>query len=223
MLEFVSTQLSSGKRPHELILLKILIDKKAINIDEFEKELEDKFNIENDILTIEKSIDILKGGFIAGSDKKKYSNCIFVELDSNVVKNTEEFNAALQNKEFVRLLNDVIDYSLQVYEDNYSNRYNETNLSLYKKYSRKDVCRLLNWDGDESSVVYGYKIKHGTCPIFVTYNKSDDINGSTKYEDEFINKSTFSWMTKNNRTFESKDVKEILSYKENSLGIHLFV
>lgn len=223
MLEFVSTQLSSGKRPHELILLKMIMDRQTINIDEFEKELEDKFNIKNDSLTIEKSINMLKGGFIAGSDKKKYSDCIFIELDSNAVKNTKEFNNALQNKEFVRLLNDVIEYSLQVYEDNYANRYNETNLSLYKKYSRKDVCRLLNWDGDESSVVYGYKIKHGTCPIFVTYHKSDDINGSTKYEDEFIDKNTFSWMTKNNRTFESKDVKEILSYQENGLAIHLFV
>lgn len=223
MLEFVSTQLSSGKRPHELHLLKMIIDKITINIDEFEKDLEDKFNIKNDSLTIEKSIDILKGGFISGSDKKKYSNCIFIESDSNVLKNTCEFNAALQNKEFVRLLNDVINYSLKIYEDNYSNRYNETNLSLYKKYSRKDVCRLLNWDSDESSVVYGYKIKHGTCPVFVTYHKSDDINGSTKYEDKFIDKNTFSWMTKNNRTFESKDVKEILSYKENGLDIHLFV
>ncbi len=223
MLEFVSTQLSSGKRPHELILLKMIMDKQTINIDEFEKELENKFNIKNDNLTIEKSINMLKGGFIAGSDKKKYSDCIFIELDSNAVKKTKEFNDALQNKEFARLLNDVIEYSLQVYEDNYANRYNETNLSLYKKYSRKDVCRLLNWNGDESSVVYGYKIKHGTCPIFVTYHKSDDINGSTNYEDEFIDKNTFSWMTKNNRTFESKDVKEILSYKESGLDIHLFV
>lgn len=223
MLEFVCTQFSSGKRPHELVLLKMIICKQSININEFENELKIKFNITNDNLSIRKSIDILKGGFIAGSDKKKYSDYQFVNSDSNIIKITTNFSDALQSGEFTRLLNDVIVYSLQVYKDSYSNRYNGTNLSLYKKYSRKDACRLLNWDGDESSVVYGYKIKHGTCPIFVTYHKSDDINGSTKYEDQFINKNTFSWMTKNNRTFESTDVKEILSYKENGLNIHLFV
>ena len=223
ILEFVSTQLSSGKRPHELILLKSIIENKSTTVEELEKSLENKYDIKNDIVSINKSIDILMGGFISGSDKKKYGDVVLVSLDSEHIKTTELFERAIQNQEMLTLLNDVIEYALNVYEENYSYRYNGTNLSLYKKYSRKDVCRLLNWDSDESSVVYGYKIKHGSCPIFVTYNKSSDISGSTKYEDKFINKNTFSWLTKNNRTFESKDVKEILEYKTNGLNIHLFV
>ena len=223
LLEFVCTQLSSGKRPHELILLKMIMDKYLVNKDDFKTELEVEFNIKNDDISIEKSINILKGGFLAGTDKKKYSNYPFITLDSNNIKITDDFKAAIENKEFTRLLTDVLNYSLQVYKDNYMKRYNNTNLSLYKKYSRKDACRLLNWDNDESSVVYGYKIKHGTCPIFVTYHKSEDINGSTKYEDQFLGKNIFSWMTKNNRTFESTDVQQILKYKEDNLDIHLFV
>ena len=57
-------------------------------------------------------------------------------------------------------------------------------LSLYQKYSRKDICRLLNWEKDESSTVYGYKIKYDTCPIFVTYHKKEDIAKSTMYDDK---------------------------------------
>lgn len=223
MLEFVSTQLSSGKRPHELIILRHIIDNNSISVAEIEYILKNSYNIENDSITINKSIDILQGGFIAGSDKKKYGEFIFVELNANKITKSKNLEESLKNNEFYRLINDVINYALEVYVDNYKNRYDNTNLSLYQKYSRKDVCRLLNWDSDESSVVYGYKIKHGTCPIFVTYNKSQHISGSTKYEDQFIDRSTFSWMTKNNRTFESKDVKEILNYKDNRLDIHLFV
>ncbi len=35
------------------------------------------------------------------------------------------------------------------------------------------LCRLLNWDKDESSTLYGYKYKYGTCPIFITFHKDD--------------------------------------------------
>ena len=55
---------------------------------------------------------------------------------------------------------------------------------------------MLNWEKDESSTVYGYKIKYDTCPIFVTYHKKEDIAKSTMYEDAFVNNQIFSWMTR---------------------------
>ena len=94
------------------------------------------------------------------------------------------------------------------------------NLSLYKKYSRKDVCRLLNWPHDDSSTLYGYRIKHGTCPIFVTYDKDENISSSTKYKDEFISRDTFSWMTRSRVTLQSKEAQSIIN---DNLDIHLFV
>ena len=59
-------------------------------------------------------------------------------------------------------------------------------LTLYEKYTRKDACRLLNWKNDESSTIYGYKTKHQTCPIFVTYHKKDEVESSVNYGDEFL-------------------------------------
>ena len=53
-------------------------------------------------------------------------------------------------------------------------------LTLYEKYTRKDACRLLNWKNDESSTIYGYKTKHHTCPIFVTYHKNDEVESSVR-------------------------------------------
>lgn len=223
MLEFVSTQLASGKRPHELLILKNLIQNEFIDINDIRYQLEQNYSIYEDDRSIELSVELLSGGFLAGSDKVKYESCIFAERKRNMLNRCLAYSRGLNNSEFLKLLEDLIDYGLRAYETNYTNRYGNTNLSLYKKYSRKEVCRLLNWDNDESSTVYGYRIKHGTCPIFVTYNKSNDISGSTKYADHFIDKNTFSWMTKNNRTKESKDVKDILGYKENGLDIHLFI
>ena len=69
--------------------------------------------------------------------------------------------------------------------------------------------------------MYGYRIKHGTCPIFVTYDKNEDISESTKYKDEFISKESFSWMTRSKVKLESKEAQAII--KDKDLKIHMFV
>lgn len=33
----------------------------------------------------------------------------------------------------------------------------------------------------DSSTIYGYRTKHGTCPIFVTYHKKDAVDSSVDY------------------------------------------
>ena len=136
---------------------------------------------------------------------------------------TNEFNKSLKNKEFLKQLNDLINLGLKQYLNNYNNPTDGINLKLYEKYSRLDVCRLLNWPNDDSSTLYGYRIKHGACPIFVTYHKEDDISSSTKYEDEFIDKENFSWMTRSNIRLDSKEQVKINNYKESGLKLHLFI
>ena len=69
--------------------------------------------------------------------------------------------------------------------------------------------------------MYGYRIKHGTCPIFVTYDKNEDISESTKYKDEFISKEAFSWMTRSKVKLESNEAQAIIHDKD--LKIHMFV
>lgn len=113
----------------------------------------------------------------------------------------------LRNVRFREELENLVKYGMMRYKDMYSN-HDENNLVLYGKYSRKDVCRLMNWDRDESSTMYGYRIKHNTCPIFVTYEKKDDISESTKYEDQFINQQTFSWMTRNGVAIDAVKVRK---------------
>ena len=128
----------------------------------------------------------------------------------------------MNQAEFKMELSNLIQYGLKKWQNEYKN-HDEDNLVLYKKYSRKDVCRLLNWEKDESSTMYGYRNKYNTCPIFVTYEKKEDISSSTKYDDQFINPQLFSWMTRSNVTLESKESQSIINHKENGLKIYLFV
>ena len=96
----------------------------------------------------------------------------------------------------------------------------------YEKYSRADVIRILGWDKlPVLQNVGGYKISDDTtnCPIFITYHKKDTITDTTKYEDKFLSPQLFSWMSKSNRTLESKDVKTITGQKKNNIRLPLFV
>lgn len=95
--------------------------------------------------------------------------------------------------------------------------------TLYQKYTRKDACRLLNWEKNEQSTIYGYKPKHGTCPIFITYHKHEAVDSSVAYGDEFLSRDILKWYTRSNRKLQSEEVQQIIKAKERNIDIHIFV
>lgn len=134
-----------------------------------------------------------------------------------------EYRQSILEGEIHKYLDDMIRYNVARFRADYESSEFRDGFILYEKYSRKDVCRILNWEKNEDSTMYGYRIKYNTCPVFVTYHKNDDISESTKYEDEFINPYCFSWMTRSNVRLESKEVIAIDHYEESGLRIPLFV
>lgn len=156
---------------------------------------------------------ILEQAEYYGCDGERVKGLVFCSRNEEAKALSEEFK-----KELDRL----IEYGLLRYKDIYA-RHDDNNMVLYEKYSRKDVCRLMNWDKDESSTMYGYRIKHNTCPIFVTYEKKEDISDSTKYEDTFIDNRFFSWMTRNGVSLDSRESVDIINYKKTGLKICLFI
>lgn len=225
VLEFVSSLLVNGKRPHELIILKKLMEQDDIKLDILKNEIEriaGDYN-EHDFRS---SVNVLNKSFInTQTEKAKYENIDFFDdeiASRNQFKRAASFYFKLNKSNFYKELKNLIEYGLRKYSDCYS-EHDEDNLVLYEKYSRKDVCRLLNWEKDDSSTIYGYRIKYNTCPIFVTYEKKDDIASSTKYEDQFINNQIFSWMTRSKVSLDSSETQEIINYKENGLKIYLFI
>ena len=224
ILAFVSALIIDGKRPHELLMLKMMLEGTNIEENTFAEQLSnigEKFKKTD----YDSAIRIINLDFVTGSDATKFSDIELVsslELKSGMLKRSLAFVEKLRNVRFREELENLVKYGMMRYKDMYSN-HDENNLVLYGKYSRKDVCRLMNWDRDESSTMYGYRIKHGTCPIFVTYEKKDDISESTKYEDQFINQQTFSWMTRNGVAIDSRESQEIINSEESGLKIVLFI
>ena len=225
MLEFVSLLLANGKRPHELLILQMILENDEINELEFQKKME-RMQETYRACDYISALSVLKKEFInTQTEQKKYMDFEF--LDSNSISDrsavrAEKFYRELQHADFKKELRSLLTYGLKKYADTYR-KHDEDNLVLYEKYSRKDVCRLLNWEKDDSSTVYGYRIKNNTCPIFVTYKKKEDITESTKYEDAFINEQLFSWMTRSKVSLESRESKELINSLNTGLKIYLFI
>ena len=225
-LEFISSIILSGKRPHELILLQMLLEQEEIDRNSFTTRLtkEGGKYKEADYIS---AINVLSKDFLnTQSEKNKYTSVEFFEPkeegEMRFLKRVLSFYQKIQRAPFKQELQNLVNYGLHKYRDYYYN-HDEDNLVLYEKYSRKDVCRILNWEKDDSSTIYGYRIKYNTCPIFVTYEKKEDRASSTKYEAQFINDQVFSWMTRSKVSLNSPETKELINYKGNGLKIHLFI
>lgn len=224
ILEFISS-LVNGKRVHELLMLKCILNNEKMSPDTYRELLEEKGEIYREADYVS-ALNVLGKVFVnAPLEKKRYSNIEFISMDyakNGILRRASAFYSLFSNNAFVNEVESLVKYGLKRYEDLFKN-HDEDNLVLYEKYSRKDVCRILNWEHDDSSTVYGYRIKHNTCPIFVTYEKKDDIANSTKYEDQFINNQLFSWMTRSKVSLESPESQKIINYSKIGLKIYLFI
>ena len=240
-LKFISKKLLKGIRPHELIILECLKFNKYFTVEQIEKCLKENFGLENQFDSIKGAINFLslnfylkeKGeGYQANTIEKivekpenlffKFNEDIYNDLKNNKdyrFEISEDFRQALTSQVFVDHLNDALKYGFFKYENVYDSK---EDFKLYEKYSREDVLRILNWkyfmNGQN---IGGYKIKYNTCPIFVTYNKAEDISETINYEDHFISKEVFNWMSRNNRKTSSSELEPLINY--NGLDVELFI
>lgn len=218
MLSFISQELINGKRRHELLLLQILNSVGSVTIEEF-RSLLISLGLISDDKTIESTIELLQLEFFTTAFRKKYANTPLIQMNASTVELSLSLRRALRNELFKKRFQDLLRTGLRK-----SEAYNgERKLTLYQKYTRKDAARLLNWDQDESSTMYGYKHKHNTCPIFVTYHKSDEIDSNIAYGDEFIDDSHFRWFSRSNRKLESNEIQKLLTGYKNGDELHFFI
>ena len=175
----------------------------------------------------ENIVNVLTNEFPAGSGKKTYSQCVFIEEDASDYKPTESFIEMLKNDDFYTILKELVEFGISRYERDYSDCYENSDLVLYQKYTYEEVCRLLNWEKNLSSVMNGYMLdkKTKTYPVFINYDKSDDISDTTKYEDHFVEgfRDRLIAISKSGRKLQSDDVQNFLKAKERGIQVELFV
>lgn len=201
---FISSWVLSSKRKAEAEFLRSLIEKKSVK--------------KEDTRLFASLYSLFSLSYLSEREREKYDGISFFTDDGMYISISPLFASLLESNVFRNEIEMYIRFSIA----RVSERYDESStFTLYKKYTRKDVSRLLNWEKDSTSTIYGYTVKDGSCPIFVTLEKKN-VSCQTSYEDAFYSDEAFRWFSRSNLTLESSEIKAINSFRKNGLKMYLF-
>jgi len=231
LLELFAKEINNAKRVEDSVILKHLLENGGLTVSAFKKWISQKYgySVSND--TIQSCLRNLNFEFVR---EKKNNELVSVQqiynFDTvNIVNDSvclsTSFSNLLKNSTFKDFLLDSTKYSISQFDRLFNMDDWNDGFVLYRKYSRKDVFRILNTlENPVAQNVGGYLVSsdYTNCPIFVNYHKEDDISESTKYHDEFVNNDEFDWMSKSKRRIESSDVQAILGNK-GKIRLPLFI
>jgi superfamily II DNA or RNA helicase len=212
LLELFSNEINNAKRIEESLMLKGLIKHGQVDVEEF---CENIFTRYGHTVSRETIISCLRNLNFKFTTENKGGKKIPVgeiyglnvaTLSDQIIMIDKDFKNHFENNYFHKFLMDSMEYSIRTYDENFRPENFISGFVLYQKYSRKDVFRILNWDQNPvAQNVGGYIVSQdkSNCPIFVNYDKADDISSSTKYEDGFVNSHEFRWMSKSNERLKA--------------------
>jgi superfamily II DNA or RNA helicase/HKD family nuclease len=218
-LSLVSRELLTSKRPHELLLLRHLLEYGASDRLSVSRLFAECGVPDNDQV-VGSAIRSLTTEFNTVSERHALKSAGPAEtaVDGSITL-TPDFAEAYEGSDaFRNSVDDVIETGLAVIAE----RYDSTRpFTPGRQYSRKDASRLLNWTSNMYSTIYGYKVDQATrsCPIFVTLHKSDDVSASTAYADALVDPGRMLWYSRSRVTLASKLERQIIN---NEVDLHVF-
>ncbi|MGN2347959.1 DUF3427 domain-containing protein [Clostridium cagae] len=225
-IEFLSKKLASGKRPHELLLIESAINNETDLVNKLKSKLKESYNFDFTCTTKTNVINVLTNEFPTETGKKTYAECIFIEKQDSDYIISKIFKEHLENKYFKNMVLELIKFGIDRYNKDYSNKYMNTCFQLYQKYTYEDVCRLLEWEKGEVALnIGGYKYDKitKTYPVFINYDKSEDITDTINYEDRFLCESQLIAISKSGRTISSEDIVQAYNAENDGVEMSLFV
>ncbi len=224
-LEYISRVVARGKRPHEAEILSEIMKNGQVDRNYMMNKLEEKYGLVISEQEIDSAISNLKGNFVSKEDeRKKYGEIeLILNNPSGMIGRMKSFQERLKHHIFYKYMQDLIQISKIRLHDLYLDKPRENEFVLYEKYSRRDVCQLLNCDRDLSSTMYGMKRIGDDACIFVTYHKQEDntgkeyLEGKPDYADEFLDNQVFMWDSQIGRGPDSSYIQEVLTAKRRRL------
>lgn len=231
LISTFSKDINNSKRIEESLVLRALLAEEVTMVDALALTIKERYGYEMNPNVVSSVTNNLNLGFVTEKHEKELKPVGEI-YGFNVVQLKEgtfcwhpDFLVYLANDTFKQFLIDNTDYAIHRYSEQFKLSDFVDGFQLYRKYSRKDVFRILNKSVNPlAQNVGGYMVSQDktNCPIFVNYHKSEDIADTIKYEDDFINESVFSWMFKSRRTLNSPEV-QLFKAHHSGFRIPLFI
>ncbi|MHC5202161.1 DUF3427 domain-containing protein [Myroides sp. LJL119] len=242
ILRYFDSEINNAKRILETYIIKQLLkNNQGISIQDLKDGFKATFEFDITNQDVESAVRNINFDFtttkynkknvtLRNSDFLKQKSLYNVVVQENHMLNlSKEYKAILKyNPVFNEYISDSVKCALLIYTQKLirENYQVEAGFILNEKYSRKDVYRILNESINPVGLnIGGYKINDSNTafPIFVNYHKQEGISETTKYEDGFIDNSTFQWMSKSNRSLNSPEIITLQEHALNNIGIYLFI
>lgn len=222
IIEFLSKKVTNMKRIHELALLQQLLKQRRRVFTYYENVLNVTYHKKLNLQTEESVVRNLTNEFPKEEERKKYKDCVLIRKSSEGYELEDKFEKMLnENLEFLKMVDELIQYGIENYQENYSDSYKDTDFQLYQKYTYEDVCRLLNWQRNMNAQNIGgyfYDATTKTLPVFINYDKAED---AIAYEDRFVTRENLIALSKHPRKVNSNDAdhffKRTEADKENKI------
>lgn len=231
LISTFSKDINNSKRIEESLVLRALLADEVITVDALALTIKERYGYKMNSDVVSSVINNLNLGFVTEKHEKELKpvgeiyGFNVVQLRESTFYWHPDFLVYLANATFVQFLIDNTDYAIYQFSEQFKLSDFVNGFQLYRKYSRKDVFRILNKSVNPlAQNVGGYMVSQDktNCPIFVNYHKSEDIADTIKYEDDFINESVFSWMFKSRRTLNSPEV-QLFKAHHSGFRIPLFI
>lgn len=221
-LIFLSTFFTPAKRVHEMLILKEILIKQKLNVNEVENLLKFNFSLSRQVNNIKNAFEHLSKEIFKTLSTTKPFEAILYRKDKEFYLNKIFKNSYDKNSYFKILIDDLIKYNLAFAEKNYNNPIEES-LNPYKEYTKQEAFWYLNLNFNNGFQVSGYTPfeSERKLLIFITM---DNLSERADYSNEFYDSQTFSWFSKSSR-YLKKDNKITIEGKiaENFYDINVFV
>ncbi|MCH1881894.1 DEAD/DEAH box helicase [Agrococcus sp. ARC_14] len=218
-LTFLSIEALAAKRVDELLILRTLLNEGEVPKERLAEALApDSYTSPGS--HVESALRVLSLEFATEMEQKKYLAGVVERGGEDKVRLASSFADSYRDSPaFRRAVDDLILTGIELVQAHYQRG---APFTPGRQYSRKDAVRLLHWPKNSSSTVYGQRIDATTrtCLIFVTLQKSSEVEASTAYEDKLLDTLTMRWYTQSRKTLASRDVAQIVG---NELDLHVFV
>jgi len=212
LLELFSQEINNAKRVTESVVLEALLGGEVMDLVSLNQRMQARFGLTCSLEEWASVRNNLNFGFVNNLHRVVREQGGALVMDVDLVQ-------ALEYSTFRDFLTDSVSYALRTFAKDLGQSDMVGGFVRYRKYGRKDVCRILNWEKDVSSTVYGYRTVQGQTPMFVTYHKAEDVTVTTNYKDAFVDPSTFAWQSRSNRRLESSEIQEVISSRRILLFI----
>jgi len=228
ILEYLSKTILSGVRPYELEILRAIMDNESVSIKNLQENFKVKYGYEFEISHMKSAVDVLQGHFVSKEEEyQKFSHIDILHYNEEKrIDRVFSFANRLAYHEFHKQIDDIVSVGLSRYRDKYiKGRNGEMPFAIYEKYSRRDVCLLMNCGRDLSSTMYGMKRIDTDVFIFVTYHKEQAagdknyIEGKPDYADVFDDNMIFRWDSQIGKGINSSYMQDVITAERK----HLFV